>query len=162
MPKLRQLDWNGRQNWKRQLVYARLFRNRTKCSKSRLSARTHFWYHLCSLELPLHHGVMRTHSQGKSHVLCRFVSATLHGLATFTYKECSIATADGRALVAIGCAEGVWIGFRHDSRCECIGNPCGKSVFINRVISNATRAALENGNSVCYARGLRHFPRTGG
>ena len=28
------------------------------------------------------------------------------------------ATADGRALVAVGCAEGVWIGFRHDSRCE--------------------------------------------
>lgn len=25
-------------------------------------------------------------------------------------------TSDGRALVAIGCAEGVWIGFRHDSR----------------------------------------------
>jgi RHO1 GDP-GTP exchange protein 1/2 len=28
------------------------------------------------------------------------------------------ATGDGRALVAIGCAEGVWIGFRHDSRCK--------------------------------------------
>ncbi|OAX37661.1 Dbl-like domain-containing protein [Rhizopogon vinicolor AM-OR11-026] len=30
---------------------------------------------------------------------------------------CSVpfTTADGRALVAIGCAEGVWIGFRHDS-----------------------------------------------
>jgi hypothetical protein len=31
---------------------------------------------------------------------------------------CSVpfTTADGRPLVAIGCAEGVWIGFRHDSR----------------------------------------------
>jgi hypothetical protein len=31
---------------------------------------------------------------------------------------CSVpfSTADGRALVAIGCAEGVWIGFRHDSK----------------------------------------------
>ncbi|THG98759.1 hypothetical protein EW026_g3491 [Hermanssonia centrifuga] len=31
---------------------------------------------------------------------------------------CSVpfTTADGRGLVAIGCAEGVWIGFRHDSR----------------------------------------------
>ena len=27
-------------------------------------------------------------------------------------------THDGRFLVAIGCAEGVWIGYRHDSRCE--------------------------------------------
>lgn len=32
------------------------------------------------------------------------------------------ATADGRGLVAIGCAEGVWIGFRHDSRCKSV---CG-------------------------------------
>lgn len=29
-----------------------------------------------------------------------------------------VETPDGRALVAIGCAEGVWIGFRHDSRCK--------------------------------------------
>jgi len=38
---------------------------------------------------------------------------------SFTGKvTCSVpfSTADGRALVAIGCAEGVWIGFRHDSR----------------------------------------------
>ena len=27
-------------------------------------------------------------------------------------------TPDGRALVAIGCTEGVWIGFRHDPKCE--------------------------------------------
>jgi hypothetical protein len=31
---------------------------------------------------------------------------------------CFVATADGRGLVAIGCAEGVWIGLRHDSKCE--------------------------------------------
>ncbi len=32
---------------------------------------------------------------------------------------CSVpfVTADGRGLVAIGCAEGVWIGFRHDPKC---------------------------------------------
>ncbi|KAK0214906.1 CNH domain-containing protein [Armillaria fumosa] len=38
---------------------------------------------------------------------------------SFTGKvTCSVPfnTADGRGLVAIGCAEGVWIGFRHDSR----------------------------------------------
>ncbi|KAG8221089.1 hypothetical protein J3R82DRAFT_2607 [Butyriboletus roseoflavus] len=38
---------------------------------------------------------------------------------SFTGKvTCSVpfTTTDGRALVAIGCAEGVWIGFRHDSR----------------------------------------------
>ncbi|KAL4062545.1 CNH domain-containing protein [Scleroderma citrinum] len=39
--------------------------------------------------------------------------------SAFTGKvTCSVPfnTADGRELVAIGCAEGVWIGFRHDSR----------------------------------------------
>ncbi|KAJ7132313.1 Dbl-like domain-containing protein [Mycena epipterygia] len=38
---------------------------------------------------------------------------------SFTGKvTCSVPfnTADGRGLVAIGCAEGVWIGFRHDPR----------------------------------------------
>ncbi|KAF5351291.1 hypothetical protein D9758_007992 [Tetrapyrgos nigripes] len=38
---------------------------------------------------------------------------------TFTGKvTCTVPlnTPDGRGLVAIGCAEGVWIGFRHDSR----------------------------------------------
>lgn len=38
---------------------------------------------------------------------------------SFTGKvTCSVpfTTADGRQLIAIGCAEGVWIGFRHDSR----------------------------------------------
>ena len=29
-----------------------------------------------------------------------------------------LATPDGRGLVAIGCAEGVWIGLRHDPKCE--------------------------------------------
>ncbi|KAJ7126679.1 CNH domain-containing protein, partial [Mycena epipterygia] len=30
-------------------------------------------------------------------------------------------TADGRGLVAIGCAEGLWIGLPHDPKCECCG-----------------------------------------
>ena len=29
-------------------------------------------------------------------------------------------TPDGRGLIAIGCAEGVWIGYRYDSRCKPI------------------------------------------
>lgn len=32
-------------------------------------------------------------------------------------RFCSLATPDGRGLVAIGCAEGVWIGLRHDPKC---------------------------------------------
>lgn len=44
---------------------------------------------------------------------------TWHDMGNFTGKvTCSVpfTTPDGRGLVAIGCAEGVWIGFRHDSR----------------------------------------------
>ncbi|EDR14514.1 uncharacterized protein LACBIDRAFT_305175 [Laccaria bicolor S238N-H82] len=46
-------------------------------------------------------------------------SAWHDGTLLFTGKvTCSVpfSTPNGRGLVAIGCAEGVWIGFRHDSR----------------------------------------------
>ncbi|KAH9839689.1 Dbl-like domain-containing protein [Rhodofomes roseus] len=46
-------------------------------------------------------------------------SAAYNHENAFTGKvTCSVpfTTADGRGLVAVGCAEGVWIGFRHDSR----------------------------------------------
>ncbi|KAI0741870.1 Dbl domain-containing protein [Daedaleopsis nitida] len=45
-------------------------------------------------------------------------AAWSHGEAFTGKVTCSVpfTTADGRGLVAIGCAEGVWIGFRHDSR----------------------------------------------
>lgn len=46
-----------------------------------------------------------------------------------------VATADGRALVAIGCAEGVWIGFRHDSRCELLHECASSAVFIGPFIA---------------------------
>ncbi|KAH9479303.1 Rho1 guanine nucleotide exchange factor 1 [Psilocybe cubensis] len=46
-------------------------------------------------------------------------SSVWHDGTLFTGKvTCSVPfnTPDGRGLVAIGCAEGVWIGYRHDSR----------------------------------------------
>ncbi|THH16693.1 hypothetical protein EW146_g3989 [Bondarzewia mesenterica] len=46
-------------------------------------------------------------------------SSTWHSENAFTGKvTCSVpfTTPDGRALVAVGCTEGVWIGFRHDAR----------------------------------------------
>jgi len=46
-------------------------------------------------------------------------SAVWHDGTVLTGKvTCSVPfnTSDGRGLVAIGCAEGVWIGYRHDSR----------------------------------------------
>jgi hypothetical protein len=48
------------------------------------------------------------------------------------------ATADGRALVAIGCAEGVWIGFRHDSRCKPCNVTREDQVKLTEPISHAS------------------------
>jgi hypothetical protein len=31
--------------------------------------------------------------------------------------RCTLETPDGRGLVAVGCAEGIWIGYRYDSGC---------------------------------------------
>jgi hypothetical protein len=49
-------------------------------------------------------------------------SVPFSALATLFFHTisncCSPDTPNGRGLVAIGCAQGVWIGFRHDSRCE--------------------------------------------
>lgn len=56
-------------------------------------------------------------SLGKLHVVYRSVRNFPCLRCLVTYSS-FLDTPDGRGLVAIGCAEGVWIGFRHDSRCE--------------------------------------------
>jgi RHO1 GDP-GTP exchange protein 1/2 len=53
----------------------------------------------------------------------------------------SIDMPDGRGLVAIGCAEGVWIGFRHDSKCEPFPFVVGLSSS-NPLVSKALRRVL--------------------
>ena len=70
------------------------------------------------------------------------------------------ATPDGRGLVAIGCAEGVWIGFRHDSRCMCFY--CFRHAFysLEAFFSDAKSVAPTNGLSVRHARRFRYLPRT--
>ncbi|KDQ19102.1 hypothetical protein BOTBODRAFT_103593 [Botryobasidium botryosum FD-172 SS1] len=56
-----------------------------------------------------------------------FLTPSMQAASTFSWSgdspftgkvTCSVpfSTADGRGLVAIGCAEGVWIGLRHDSK----------------------------------------------
>ena len=82
-----------------------------------------------------------------------------HGL---TNVFASLDTPDGRGLVAIGCAEGVWIGYRHDSRCKS----CSKSwlnIYIQfSYISVATRSSFEDGLTVRHFGRLRPLPRSGG
>lgn len=52
--------------------------------------------------------------------LARCPSVSILGVRSSAVLTLVAATADGRGLVAIGCAEGVWIGFRHDSRCKSL------------------------------------------
>lgn len=53
-------------------------------------------------------------------------------------------TPDGRALVAIGCTEGVWIGFRHDPKCRY--QDCVARLFSQHfAFSNPSSSSLENG-----------------
>jgi len=54
-------------------------------------------------------------------VTCSVPFSTSHRVISLrTTIDNTTATSDGRGLVAIGCAEGVWIGLRHDSRCMCL------------------------------------------
>jgi hypothetical protein len=71
----------------------------------------------------------------------------------------SVVTADGRAVVAVGCTEGVWIGFRHDYRCEVCAPvvPYCRSPSFG---SHAPGAASEDGHAMCDARGLWNLPRS--
>lgn len=71
------------------------------------------------------------------------------------------ATPDGRALVAVGCAEGVWIGFRHDSRCQCCLFRYRASHTHIAITSDAPRASFEDGPTMCYVRELWYLPRFG-
>jgi len=66
----------------------------------------------------LSHGSRIINSQAK--LLVQFRSVSFYFLSYLIYRNDScrvLDTLDGRALVAIGCSEGVWIGFRHDPKC---------------------------------------------
>lgn len=113
---------NGRGSWMKLLGCGRLYRNRIRCLRWRHLVRILSW---CLRLLRIKEdrlGIMSMRLLAKSLALC--LSVCLFRLWEFvvrlTWSTFSfLATADGRGLVAIGCAEGVWIGFRHDSRCEC-------------------------------------------
>lgn len=115
---------SGKRNSRRQPGYAKSCRSRTRCSKSRRLAPTRSSYRRCSGPRRTTRGMRRARLRARSLVRCHLVGrfwlrSTLSGwLRNF---DSSLATGDGRALVAVGCAEGVWIGFRHDPRCETCG-----------------------------------------
>ena len=66
----------------------------------------------------LSHGSRIISSQAK--LLVQFRSVSFVFFLSSVYRNDArrvLDTLDGRALVAIGCSEGVWIGFRHDPKC---------------------------------------------
>ena len=64
-------------------------------------------------------------------------------------------------MVAIGCAEGVWIGFRHDSRCAW-SRSCHSCFPLTFLPSYASCTALEDGATMRHAGGLWYLPRPRG
>jgi hypothetical protein len=70
------------------------------------------------------------------------------------------ATADGRGLVAIGCAEGVWIGFRHDSRCMCSSLSITLHSHPMGPFSDATGATSPDGDPMRHVGGFWYLPCT--
>jgi hypothetical protein len=72
-------------------------------------------------------------------------------------------TTDGRGLVAIGCAEGVWIGFRHDSRCtpSLLFFISVQFTFFFSFYSYAACPPSEDGDTVCDARRFWDLPCAG-
>ena len=73
----------------------------------------------------------------------------------------SIASPDGRACLAVGCAEGLWIGDRNNSHCEGFAlPPCTTCLLLSRLRhSLAPCIAYQDGNAMCDARRVWNFPR---
>lgn len=68
---------SGSRNWTKQLDYARLFKNRTRSSKLKLSVPIRSWSLQWSLVLPLLPGITRIHSRAKLLVLYHSVCFSL-------------------------------------------------------------------------------------
>jgi hypothetical protein len=158
-PNLHKCAQNGRKNLRRQLGSARSCRSRTGFSKLKRSAQTHSSSHRCFRRRQTNLGIRRTRSRAKSLVPSHSVSSLTW---KFVFRESNlflilIASADGRALVAVGCAKGVWIGFRHDSRCEDRVAVC--HIVTQPTCSHAQSAAHQHGHTMCNARRFWDLPR---
>ncbi len=71
-----------------------------------------------------------------------------------------VASPDGRACLAVGCAEGLWIGYRNDSQCEgCAPTMYACLLFSCLSHSHAPCIGSQDGDPMCDARKVRNFPR---
>lgn len=113
----RRCGLSGRRNLKRQSVYERSYRSPTRSLRWKPSVQIHSSYRPCLRPQRITRGTTRTPSPARLHVPSPSVCPLFNVTYMSTAHTFHSATADGRALVAVGCAEGVWIGFRHDSRC---------------------------------------------
>jgi hypothetical protein len=76
----------------------------------------------------------------------------------------TIACPDGRACLAVGCAEGLWIGFRNDSHLELECEGCAPTMYacwLLRLLRHSPTTCIgsQDGNAMCDARKVWNFPR---
>jgi len=68
---------------------------------------------------------------------------------------------NGQGLLALGCADGVWIGFRHDPTCEIYFHPPSKPIYLQRIFSDPACPPIEDGLSVCCIGIIRNISGLG-
>ena len=78
---------------------------------------------------------------------------------TFPALTKIIAIPSGRDLIAIGCTEGVWIGFRHDSQCMGVSASVVLPPHSRFLSSYATGVGFTNGDSMRRGGRIWYLPR---
>jgi hypothetical protein len=78
----------------------------------------------------------------------------------------TIASPDGRACLAVGCAEGLWIGYRSDSLLELECEVCAPTMYACLLLTHlrhspTTCIGSQDGDAMCDARRVWNFPRPG-
>lgn len=96
------------------------------------------------------------------HLGSRQVSHNLTGATDLLIP--TIASPDGRACLAVGCAEGLWIGFRNDSQLELECEGCAPTMYACLLLrhlrhSPTTCIGSQDGNAMYDARRVWNFPR---
>ena len=76
----------------------------------------------------------------------------------------TIASPDGRACLAVGCAEGLWIEYRNDSQLDLKCEVCAPTTYACLLLrhirhSPTTRIRSQDGNAMCDARRVWNFSR---
>ena len=148
-------SWSGKPGWTRRLFREELRRTRTRCSSLKHLSRTHSLCH-CSVVRSSSPGTRRCLPE-RWHAQCQLVSSS--SVLTFASWLGLKATSDGRSLIAVGCAEGIWMGFRQNPECKFLFT-CLEGFFYP-TFSLSPCCGFEDGDTVCCAGRVWDLPCSG-